>query len=154
MDSFRAREAVATTARNAPLRSSATKARSSSEILPSRAQPCTISLARKAITRTSAPVSTSPPIFGSPTFPAPTTRQRLPSSFKNIGNKLLIVPSKIRLNLPPHSAHGPGANHAPPLPQTHQPESSAVQHQDAAQKSTEDFRWARHRQDTSSTDAR
>ena len=28
--------------------------------------------------------------LGSPTFPAPTTRQRLPSSFKNIGNKLLI----------------------------------------------------------------
>src|ERR1017187_9894553 len=38
-----------------------------------------------------------PPILGSPTFPAPTTRQRLPSSFKNIGNKLLIVFLSLRL---------------------------------------------------------
>src|ERR1700683_2107335 len=37
------------------------------------------------------PVPISPPIFGSPMFPAPTTRQCLPSSFKNIGNKLLII---------------------------------------------------------------
>src|SRR5579863_6353247 len=40
-----------------------------------------------------APVSMRPPILGSPTFPAPTTRQRLPSSFKNIGNKLLMFVS-------------------------------------------------------------
>src|ERR1700727_2585458 len=38
-----------------------------------------------------APVSMRPPILASPTFPAPTTRQRLPSSFTNIGKRLLIV---------------------------------------------------------------
>jgi hypothetical protein len=29
--------------------------------------------------------------LGSPTLPAPTTRQRLPSSFTNIGNRLFII---------------------------------------------------------------
>src|SRR5208337_3504145 len=40
-----------------------------------------------------APVSMSPPIFGSPTLPAPTTRQCFPASFINIGNRLVTVPS-------------------------------------------------------------
>jgi hypothetical protein len=35
--------------------------------------------------------------LGSPTLPAPTTRQRFPSSFTNIGNKLLIVSLTSRL---------------------------------------------------------
>src|SRR5215469_17809889 len=36
-----------------------------------------------------APVSSRPPIFGSPIFPAPTTRTCLPLSLINIGNKLV-----------------------------------------------------------------
>src|ERR1035441_5176704 len=40
-----------------------------------------------------APVSMSPPIFGSPTFPAPTTRHCFPVSFINIGNRLVTVSS-------------------------------------------------------------
>src|SRR5258708_7816720 len=44
-----------------------------------------------APTRTRAPVSISPPIFGSPTFPAPTTSHGRPVSFMNIGNKLFTL---------------------------------------------------------------
>src|SRR3977135_3593196 len=40
-----------------------------------------------------APVSISPPIFGSPTLPAPTTRHCFPASFMNIGNKLVTISS-------------------------------------------------------------
>src|SRR6266849_7919977 len=40
-----------------------------------------------------APVSMSPPILGSPTLRAPTTRHRFPASFINIGNKLVTVSS-------------------------------------------------------------
>src|ERR1019366_8694095 len=40
-----------------------------------------------------APVSMSPPIFGSPTFPAPTTKHCFPVSFINIGNRLVTVSS-------------------------------------------------------------
>src|SRR5260370_26762934 len=60
-------------------------------IFPAFAQPCTVSEASSATTWTRAPVSIRPPILGSPTLPAPTTRHRLPSSFTNIGNKLLII---------------------------------------------------------------
>src|SRR5271167_1446302 len=38
-----------------------------------------------------APVSIRPAILGSPILPAPTARQRLPSSFTNIGNNLLMA---------------------------------------------------------------
>src|SRR4029077_1071235 len=41
-----------------------------------------------------APVSMSPPIFGSTTLPAPTTRHCFPASFINIGNKLVTVSSR------------------------------------------------------------
>src|SRR5579863_1774473 len=75
--------------KKAPARSSEEKARTASSIFPSRAHSRTAGLACKATTRMCAPVSSSPAIFGSPTFPAPTTRTCRPSSFKNIGNKLV-----------------------------------------------------------------
>ena len=46
-----------------------------------------------ATTRMRAPVSISAPIFGSPTLPAPTTRDRRPASFTNMGNRLVTVSS-------------------------------------------------------------
>src|SRR5580700_11740322 len=49
-----------------------------------------------------APVSISPPIFGSPTFPAPTTRHCLPASFTNMGNRLVRISS----HLTPHCGAG------------------------------------------------
>src|SRR5208337_214328 len=93
MSSFRVREAVATTARNLPSRSPAEKARSSSLIFPASAHWRTVSLASIATTRMLAPVSMRPPILGSPTFPAPTTRHRFPASFMNIGKRLVTVSS-------------------------------------------------------------
>src|SRR5258708_33576569 len=36
-----------------------------------------------------APVSSSPPILGSPTLPAPTIRHGLPVNFRNMGNRLV-----------------------------------------------------------------
>src|SRR5262252_2666688 len=89
MRSFRVREEVATTARNAPCKSSFVKARKSSSIFPARAHSRTAGLASRATTRMRAPVSSRPLIFGSPTFPAPTTRHCRASSFMNIGNKLV-----------------------------------------------------------------
>src|SRR6266851_7838916 len=94
MSSFRLREAVATTARNLPSRSPVEKARSSSAIFPALAHSRTWSLAEIATTCMPAPVSMSPPILGSPTFPAPTTRHCFPASFINIGNKLVTVSSR------------------------------------------------------------
>src|SRR5216684_1925277 len=94
MSSFRLREAVATTARNLPSRSLVEKARSSSSIFPASAHSRTWPLAAIATTWMRAPVSMSPPIFGSPTFPAPTTRHCFPASFMNIGNKLVTVSSR------------------------------------------------------------
>src|ERR1017187_6335854 len=94
MSSFRVFEAVATTARNLPSRSFSENARSSSWILPAAAHSRTVSLARSATTWMRAPVSIRLPILGSPTFPAPTTRHCLPASFKNIGNRLVTVPSR------------------------------------------------------------
>src|ERR1700687_5820529 len=79
--------------KNAPSKSSAEKARNSSSIFPARAHSRTVGLAPSAPTRIRAPVSSRPPILGSPTFPAPTTRHCLPSSFKNIGNKLVTETS-------------------------------------------------------------
>src|SRR6202161_2782620 len=64
----------------------------------------------------------TPPMLGSPPFPAPTTRQRLPSSFTNIGNKLLII----FVTLPRRSAHVPQANHGQLLLQILPPGSSAA----------------------------
>src|ERR1700678_1822228 len=40
-----------------------------------------------------APVSMRPPIFGSPTLPAPTTRHGLPVSFVNMGKRSVTVAS-------------------------------------------------------------
>src|SRR5260370_16380890 len=77
-----------------PLRSDDEKARSSSSIFPASAQSRTWSLAAIATTWMHAPVSISPPILGSPTLPAPTTRHRFPDSFINIGNKLVTVSSR------------------------------------------------------------
>src|SRR5208282_5264054 len=91
MDSLSPRDAVATMARNASSRSFGAKARSSSVILPALAQSWTAAVASRATTWMRAPVSIRPPILGSPTLPAPTTRQRLPSSFRNMGNRLLMV---------------------------------------------------------------
>src|SRR4030088_2557924 len=51
-----------------------------------------------------APVSMSPPIFGSPTLPAPTTRHCFPASFMNIGNKLVTVSSS-------YLRHSPSCTH-------------------------------------------
>src|SRR5579863_1426626 len=94
MRSFNARDDVATTARNTSRKSSAVKARSSSSILPARAHSCTAGLACQATTRMRAPVSSRPSILGSPTFPAPTTRHRLPCSFRNMGNRLVTDSSR------------------------------------------------------------
>src|SRR6266446_3387434 len=93
MRSFRLREAVATTARNLPSRSDDEKARSSSSIFPASAHSRTWPLAATATTWIRAPVSMSPPILGSPTLPAPTTRHCFPAIFINIGNKLVTVSS-------------------------------------------------------------
>src|SRR5713226_4218589 len=93
MCSLRLREAVATTARNLPSRSDDEKARSSSSIFPASAHSRTWPLAAIATTCMRAPVSMSPPILGSPTLPAPTTRHCFPASFINIGNKLVTVSS-------------------------------------------------------------
>src|ERR1700675_4071818 len=93
MVSLRTRDAVATTARNVPSRSSGINARSSNGIFPVLAPLRTPSPASNATTWTRAPVSMSPPIFGSPTSPAPTTRHCFPASFINIGNKLVTVSS-------------------------------------------------------------
>src|SRR5438309_3979693 len=94
MRSLRLREAVATTARNLSSRSADEKARSSSSILPALAHSRTWPLAATATTWIRAPVSMSPPILGSPTLPAPTTRHCFPASFINIGNKLVTVSSR------------------------------------------------------------
>src|SRR5713101_3645818 len=94
MCSLRLREAVATTARNLPSRSLVEKARSSSSIFPASAHSRTWPLAAIATTWMRAPVSMSPPILGSPTLPAPTTRHCFPASFINIGNKLVTVSSR------------------------------------------------------------
>src|SRR5229473_4245371 len=94
MSSFRLREAVATTARILPSRSPVEKARSSSSIFPALAHSRTWPLAAIATTCMRAPVSMSPPILGSPTLPAPTTRHCFPASFINIGNKLVTVSSR------------------------------------------------------------
>src|SRR5712664_3523840 len=51
-----------------------------------------------------APVSISPPILGSPTLPAPTTRHCFPASFINIGNKLVTVSSS-QLRYSPSRTH-------------------------------------------------
>src|ERR1700674_4156141 len=93
MRSFRLREAVATTARNLSSRSDNEKARSSSSIFPALAHSRTWSLAAIATTWMRAPVSIRPPILGSPTLPAPTTRHCFPASFINIGNMLVTVSS-------------------------------------------------------------
>src|ERR1700674_2343147 len=93
MRSLRPREAVATTARNLPSKSDDEKARSSSSIFPALAHSRTWSLAAIATTWMRAPVSIRPPILGSPTLPAPTTRHCFPASFINIGNKLVTVSS-------------------------------------------------------------
>src|ERR1700686_2048751 len=93
MRSFKLREFVATMVKNAPSKSAAEKARNSSSSFPARVHSRTVGLASSATTRIRAPVPSRPPIFGSPTFPAPTTRHCLPSSFKNIGNKLVTETS-------------------------------------------------------------
>src|SRR5712692_7360147 len=93
MRSLRLREAVATTARNLSSRSDDEKARSSSSILPASAHSRTWSVAEMATTWMRASASISPPILGSPTLPAPTTRHCFPASFINIGNKLVTVSS-------------------------------------------------------------
>src|SRR5579862_4769777 len=94
MRSFNVRDDVATTARNTSRRSSVVKARSSSSIFPARAHSRTAGLACRATTRICAPVSSRPSIFGSPTFPAPTTRHRFPCNFKNMGNRLVTDSSR------------------------------------------------------------
>src|SRR5216683_598899 len=104
MSSFRLREAVATTARKLPSRSPVEKARSSSSIFPALAHSRTWPLAAIATTWTRAPVSMSPPILGSPTLPAPTTRHCFPASFMNIGNKLVTVSSS-QLHYSPSRTH-------------------------------------------------
>src|SRR5205807_2893617 len=104
MRSLRLREAVAATARNLSSRSADEKARSSSSILPALAHSRTWPLAATATTWIRAPVSMSPPILGSPTLPAPTTRHCFPASFINIGNKLVTVSSHC-LRYRPSPAH-------------------------------------------------
>src|SRR5271169_3555991 len=94
MSSFRVSEAVAATAKNLPSRSPGVKRRSSSSIFPASAHSRTWLLASIATTWRRAPVSMSPPILGSPTFPAPTTRHCVPVSFINIGNRLVTVTSR------------------------------------------------------------
>src|ERR1700722_20044627 len=56
---------------------------------PSRAHSRTRGVACGAITRTVAPDASRLSIFPSPTGPAPTIRIRRPSSFTNMGNKLI-----------------------------------------------------------------
>src|SRR5215469_9662114 len=63
-------------------------------MLPAWAHTRTEALASKATTRMWAPVSNNPAILDSPTGPAPTTRHRLPVSFKNMGNKLVTNTSR------------------------------------------------------------
>src|SRR5882757_4030059 len=56
---------------------------------PSRAQSRTRGVAFGATTRTDASVASRLSIFASPTVPAPTTRHRRPSSFTNMGKRLI-----------------------------------------------------------------
>src|SRR5947207_1642975 len=120
MRSFNLLDAVATTAMNAPSRSASAKGRNSNSICPSRAHSCTASAASIAITRTRAPVSSSPPILGSPTLPAPTTRHFLPANFKNIGNKLSTV------RPPRRSARAPREHREQQHPPVHPPDIPAA----------------------------
>src|SRR5712672_1462100 len=94
-----------------------------------------------------------PPILGSPTFPAPTTRQRLPSSFINIGNKLLTI-SPIWLNLPRHSAHVPRADRVPLPPRTLPPENSEDRCQCDEPKNAADSHHRHYRRDIVATAVR
>ena len=63
-------------------------------MLPDCAHSCTVAPASKATTRMCAPVSNYPAILDSPTAAAPTTRHRLPLSFRNMGNKLVTDTSR------------------------------------------------------------
>src|SRR5208337_3239935 len=92
MLSFSSRDGVATTTRKTPDRSEGSKRRACQDILPARAHCATASVASGATTLTAAPAATKPPILGSPTRPAPTTRHGRPVSFKNTGNKLILDP--------------------------------------------------------------
>src|SRR6267154_1894991 len=153
MEPLRARDAVATIARNVLSRSDSANARISSVIFPAFAHACTVSVASRATTWRRAPVSMSPPILGSPTFPAPTTRHRLPSSFINIGNKLLTI-SPVRLSLPLHSARVPRADRERLPPRTLLPENSADPCLCDEQKSAADFHHRCRPRDTDATTAR
>src|ERR1700688_9771 len=153
MEAFSSRDEVATTAMNAPSRSDEANARISSVIFPAFAHSCTASVASREITCSLAPVSSRPPILGSPTFPAPTTRQRLPSSFINIGNKLLTIPP-IRFNLLRCSVPGLQVDRGRPLPRTPLPENFGALCRCDEQKTGGDFLRGRHRPDTGAADAR
>src|SRR5215471_18317863 len=91
---LRSRDCVATTARKILSRSPSKNARSASRSFFSAAHWRTVLVASSATTRTRAPVSSRPRIFCSPTPPAPTTKQLRPSSFTNMGKRLLTGGSR------------------------------------------------------------
>src|SRR5580704_16233682 len=76
--------------RNIPPRSPGTYLRGLHSIRPSRAHSRTLGVATGATTRTEASAANRLSIFDSATVPAPTTRHRRPSSFTNIGNRLIF----------------------------------------------------------------
>src|ERR1700693_6611874 len=75
-----------------PAKSAVLYSRASHSMRPSRAHPRTRDVAFGATRRTEAAVARRLSILASPTDPAPTTRTRRPSSFTNMGNKLIVVP--------------------------------------------------------------
>src|SRR5712691_6570989 len=76
-----------------PPKSEGLYSRASHSMRPSRVHSRTRAVAFGATTRTEAAVASRLSILASPTDPAPTTRARRPSSFTNIGNKLIVIPS-------------------------------------------------------------
>src|SRR6266849_6813073 len=104
-----------------------------------------------ATTRMRAPVSSSPPIFGSPTLPAPTTRHSLPANFMNIGNKLF---TDFLTRLPLRRAPAPPANLERLRRQVRRRGARAIRCHCGGQRTGADFPQLRARPDTGAAAAR
>src|ERR1039458_51372 len=91
MSSCSAGEFVAAMTRNTPAKSAGVYWRACHSMRPSRAHSRTRGVAFGATTRTAASVASRLSIFASPTVPAPTTRHWRPSSFTNMGNRLMVL---------------------------------------------------------------
>src|SRR6266851_4047748 len=117
ISSRNADDPVAAITRNIPAKSAGLYSRASHSMRPSRAHSRTRGVAFGATTRTEAAVARRLSIFASPTDPAPTTRMRRPSSFTNMGNRLIIIPGATSdLGSRPYGNNRPAAKAALFLP--------------------------------------